>query len=377
MSNPAQAEAGPTLSPPAEQKVIDRVEGHVGRLSLNRPKALHALDLDMILKMTASLIEWLHRPDIEAVLIDHAAAPDGDPKLSRGFCAGGDVVTIAKSAKGTGEAARDFFFNEYRLNHLLFTYPKPTAVFMDGVTMGGGVGISRPCRFRVATDRTMFAMPETSIGLFPDVGGGWHLSRLIGRLPQFLALTGARLDGAECFALGLATHYVAHEDVDQLKADIARDPDRIEAYLALAQAPPPPARIKENRDKICRLFAADTLEGILADLEADGSDWALKELATLRAKSPMSCKVSLRLLEEGAKMRDFAGEMGMEYALVAHVAAQPDLAEGVRALLIDKDNQPKWRPATPEEVTNEMVDALFAPMPPGEAWSPLPLVRNQ
>ena len=145
----------------------------------------------------------------------------------------------------------------------------------------------------------MFAMPETSIGLFPDVGGGWHLSRLLGRLPQFLALTGARLDGAECFALGLATHYVAHEDVDQLKADIARDPDRIDAYLAHAQAAPPPARIKANRDKICRLFAAETLEGIMADLEADGSDWALTELATLRGKSPTACKVSLRLLDRG------------------------------------------------------------------------------
>jgi len=185
-------------------KVIDRVDGRVGRLSLNRPQAIHALDLDMVLKMTASLIEWLHLPGVEAVLIDHE---DG-----RGFCAGGDVVAIARSTKGTGKAARDFFFNEYRLNHLLFTYPKPTAVFMDGIVMGGGVGISRPCKYRIATDRTLLAMPETSIGLFPDVGGGWHLSRLLGRLPQFLALTGARLDGAECFALGLATHYVPHEE---------------------------------------------------------------------------------------------------------------------------------------------------------------------
>jgi enoyl-CoA hydratase len=349
--------------------VLDRVEGHVGRLSLNRPRAIHALDLDMVLKMTASLIEWLHLDEVEAVLIDHE---DG-----RGFCAGGDVVTIARSAQGTGAAARAFFFNEYRLNHLLFTYPKPTAVFMDGVVMGGGVGISRPCKYRIATDRTLFAMPETSIGLFPDVGGGWHLSRLLGRLPQFLALTGARLDGAECFALGLATHYVAHEDIAQLKADIARDPDRIDAYLAHAQAAPPPARIKANRDKICRLFAAKTLEGIVADLEADGSEWALKERATLKTKSPTACKVSLRLLDRASKMRDFAGEMGMEYALMAHVSHHPDFAEGVRALLVDKDNAPRWRPPTPEEVTQEMVDALFAPLPPDEAWSPLPLVRNQ
>jgi enoyl-CoA hydratase len=351
------------------ETIISRIEGCAGRLSLNRPKAIHALDLDMVLAMTASLIEWLHEPQVEAVIIDHH---DG-----RGFCAGGDVVTIAKSTQGTGAAASAFFFNEYRLNHLLFTYPKPTIVFMDGVTMGGGVGISRPCRYRIVTDRTLLAMPETSIGLFPDVGGGWHLSRLLGRLPQFLALTGARLDGAECFALGLATHYVAHEDVEQLKADIARDPDRIDAWLAHAQATPPPARIKANRDKICRLFEAETLEGILADLAADPSEWAQKEVETLRKKSPTACKVSLRLLEESAKMRDFAGEMGMEYALMAHVSHHPDFAEGVRALLVDKDNAPKWQPATAEEVTDAMIDALFAPLPAAKAWSPLPLARNQ
>ena len=351
------------------QTLISQVDGSAGRLRLNRPKAIHALDLDMVLAMTASLIEWLHEPQVEAVIVDHLEG--------RGFCAGGDVVSIAKSAKGTGAAARAFFFNEYRLNHLLFTYPKPTAVFMDGVTMGGGVGISRPCRYRIATDRTLFAMPETSIGLFPDVGGGWHLSRLLGRLPQFLALTGARLDGAECFALGLATHYVAHEDVDQLKADIARDPDRIDAWLAHAQAAPPPARIKQNRDKICRLFAAETLEGIMADLEADGSEWALKELETLRRKSPTACKVSLRLLQKSAGMRDFAGEMGMEYALMAHVSAHPDFAEGVRALLVDKDNDPAWQPARPEEVTDDMVESMFDPLPPQDSWSPLPLARNE
>ena len=359
------------------QTVISEIDGSVGRLRLNRPRALHALDLDMVLKMTASLIEWLHEPQVEAVVIDHLPAPDGDPKLSRGFCAGGDVVTIARSAQGTGAAARAFFFNEYRLNHLLFTYPKPIAVFMDGVTMGGGVGISRPCRYRIATDRTLFAMPETSIGLFPDVGGGWHLSRLLGRLPQFLALTGARLDGSECFALGLATHYVAHEDVDQLKADIARDPYRIDAYLAHAQAAPPPARIKQNRDKICRLFEADSLEGIMAALAADGSEWALKELATIRTKSPLASKVSLRLLERSVELRDFAGEMGMEYALMAHMSAHPDFAEGVRALLVDKDNRPVWQPATPEEVTDEMVETMFEPLAPQDSWSPLPLARNE
>jgi enoyl-CoA hydratase len=362
---PAATGLGPsgTHDPLMTDTINARIEGGGGRIGLNRPKAIHALDLDMVMAMTGALLAWRADPRVEAILIDHESG--------RGFCAGGDVVTIARSAQGTGAAARAFFFNEYRLNHLLFSYPKPIAVFMDGVTMGGGVGISRPCRYRIATDRTLLAMPETSIGLFPDVGGGWHLSRLLGRLPQVLALTGARLVGAECFALGLATHYVAHEEVEQLKADIARDPDRIEALLAHAQTAPPPARIKGNRDRICRLFAADTLEGILAALAADPSDWARKELETLRRKSPLACKVSLRLLEKSAGMRDFAGEMGMEYALMAHVSAHPDFAEGVRALLVDKDNQPRWQPSTPEEVSDEMVETMFEPLPAGEAWSPL------
>src|SRR4029453_2604794 len=160
-------------------------------------------------------------------------------------------------------------------------------------------------------------------------------------------------------------------------AAISRAPDRIDAWLAHAQATPPPARIKANRDKICRLFEAETLEGILAELAADPSEWAQKELETLRRKSPPACKGSLRLLEESARMRDFAGEMGMEYALMAHVSHHPDFAEGVRALLVDKETGPKGQPATAEEVTGAMIDALFAPLPASKAWSPLPLARNQ
>ena len=179
------------------ESIIARTEGRTGRISLNRPKALHALDLGMVQAITRALQDWQGDAGVKLILIDHAEG--------RGFCAGGDVVTIAKSAEGHGRAGQTFFFEEYRMNHLMYTYPKRGVVFMDGITMGGGVGISCPCKYRIATERTMFAMPETSIGLFPDVGGGWHLSRLLGRLPQFLALTGARLDGAECFALGLAT----------------------------------------------------------------------------------------------------------------------------------------------------------------------------
>jgi enoyl-CoA hydratase len=242
---------------------------------------------------------------------------------------------------------------------------------MDGITMGGGVGISQPCRFRVATENTRFAMPETAIGLFPDVGGGWYLPRLPGRVGQFIALTGARLDGAECRYLGLATHYVPSAEVEALKAAVSDQPERIEAILAEAEVTPPEARIAGNVDRINAAFAADRLEDIIAALEADGSKWAEAELATLRCKSPQACKVSLRLLSDGAAMQDFADEMRQEYAVATRVVQRHDFVEGVRSVLIDKDNDPRWEPATPQAVTDHMIDTIFAPMPKGEEWTPL------
>src|SRR5687768_14887867 len=173
---------------------------------------------------------------------------------------------LARSGAGDGAEARAFFHEEYRLNHLLFTYAKPTVAFMDGITMGGGVGISQPCRWRVATENTRFAMPETAIGLFPDVGGGWYLPRLPGRTGQYLALTGARLDGAECRLLGLATHYIPSLALDDVKARIARQPDRIEAILDGATAPAPEAGIEARLADIDRLFAADDYEDIIQAL---------------------------------------------------------------------------------------------------------------
>jgi enoyl-CoA hydratase len=214
-------------------------------------------------------------------------------------------------------------------------------------------------------------MPETTIGLFPDVGGGWYLARLPGRVGIFLALTGARLDGAECLHLGLATHYVPSLALDDLKARIAAEPQRLEALLDEYGAPPPPARIAENRERIDRLFAADDYETILAALEADGSDWAQTELATLRAKSPQACKVSLRIVYDGARVQDFAHEMKQEYAVASRVVQRHDFVEGVRALLIDKDNRPRWDPPTPDAVSQHLIDTIFAPMPEGEEWTPL------
>ncbi|HVQ07906.1 MAG TPA: enoyl-CoA hydratase/isomerase family protein [Allosphingosinicella sp.] len=343
--------------------IIARVEGRAGRMRLNRPKALNALDLDMVRAMTRALQDWLADPAVKLVLIDHAEG--------RGFCAGGDVVTIARSSQGHGAAGQAFFFQEYRMNHLMYTYPKRGVVFMDGIVMGGGVGIACPCKYRIATERTIFAMPETSIGLFPDVGGGRYLSRLRGRIAQFLALTGARLDGAECVALGLATHYIPSDRLEDVKRKLIEIPEHVEAILRAASVEPPPARIVGNYAAIDRCFASDRLEDIIAALEAEGSDWAMKELATLRAKSPTACKVSLRLLVESPMQFHFLDEMRLEYGIVVRMFRHPDFIEGVRALLIDKDNAPRWNPATPEGVTDEMIDRIFLPLPPEEAWTPL------
>ena len=347
----------------SNDELLVRSEGHAGILSLNRPKAIHALTEVMVNAMTAALLEWRDDPEVHAVIIDHAEG--------RGFCSGGDINLLRNSALNDGGVSgRKFFYEEYQLNNLLFTYPKPVIAFMDGITMGGGVGISQPARFRVATEHTRFAMPETGIGLFPDVGGGWHLSRLSGRMGQFLALTGARLDGAECLWTGLATHYLSSEQLAEAKERIAHDHEPGGVLAALAVTPPP-ARIEANAQAIAKHFASDRYEDILASLESDDSEWAAKELATLHSKSPQTCKVALRQLAESAKLATFADNMAMEYRIAARVLTLPDFAEGVRAVIVDKDDAPAWNPATPQAVTAEMLDAIFAQMPADEEWKPL------
>jgi enoyl-CoA hydratase len=345
--------------------ILLKVEGHAGFISLNRPSALHALTLPMVHAMTAALLAWRDDPAVKCVVIDHA---DG-----RGFCAGGDIAFLRNSAMNDGGVSGlKFFHDEYQLNHLLINYPKPVVAFMDGICMGGGVGISQPARFRVATDNTKFAMPETGIGLFPDVGGGWYLSRLEGRVGQFLALTGARIAGAGCLALGLATHYLTSDLLAEAKSRIAtEDVERIDGILGTLSVTPPDSKIVETIVQINRHFASDRLEDILASLEGDESDWAMKELATLRSKSPQTCKVALRQLAESLKLTDFADNMAMEYRIASRVLVRPDFAEGVRAVIVDKDNSPKWDPATAEGVTDALLDAIFAPLPAQEEWKPL------
>lgn len=345
-----------------DEVLISRV-GKAGVLSLNRPQAIHSLTLGMVHTMTAALLEWRDDPAVQAVILEHAEG--------RGFCAGGDIAELRESiVNAGGVAARQFFHDEYQLDHLIKTYPKPFVAFIDGIVMGGGVGISQPARYRVATENTRFAMPETGIGLFPDVGGSWYLARLPHRIGQFLVLTGARLDGSECLWTGLATHYLPTAALAEARERIAHghEPGGVLAALAVT---PPPARIERNAAAIARHFSADRYEAIVASLDADDSEWAAKERAAIAPKAPLSSKVALRQLVEGAAMDDFAKVMAMEYRVASRLIFRPDFAEGVRALIVDKDNAPKWSPATPGEVGDELVASIFTPLPASEEWKPL------
>ncbi len=346
-----------------QPEVIVAVEGRIGRLTLNRPQALGALTLNMCRLMIDALLAWREDSRVKAILIDHAG--------ERGFSAGGDIRALAESAADDGALAFEFFYVEYQLNHLIFTYPKPVITVMDGVTMGGGAGISWGAAYRVGTERTTFAMPETGIGLFPDVGGSWFLPRLHGGAGAWLALTGARLKAAGCEILGIVTDVLPVASLPEFKARLADDPAAVETILTELQSDPGRSAMIEHHDDIDRLFKADTVEGVVEALERDGSDWAIAQRATIAAKSPTSLKVTLRQLQLGARMTAFAEVMRMEMRIATRLVLAPDFREGVRAVIVDKDNKPKWSPATLEAVSDEAIDTIFAPLSPDKEWKPL------
>lgn len=339
------------------------VEVHrgVGRITLTRPKALHALNAPMCDTILAALERWAEDPTVYLVMIDHE---DG----TRGFCAGGDIRMLAESGAGDAGEARAFFHVEYRMNAALKTFPKPVLAIMDGVTMGGGVGLSVHGSHRVATERTLFAMPETGIGLFPDVGGGWFLPRLSGELGTWLALTGARLKGVDVAAARVATHYLPSELIPNLKKQVESADFSVGAAEMLNEIlrglthAVPPGSFEAHREVIDACFARETAEEIVAALEASGDDWAGEQAATLRTKSPETVKVALRQVREGAKMETFEDNMRMEYRIGWRKVQSHDFLEGVRAVIIDKDNDPKWQPATLEGVSEADVAAYFEPL---------------
>ena len=338
-----------------------KVTGGIGRITLTRPSALHALNTPMCAEILAALTVWKTDPAVHLVWIDHE---DG----TRGFCSGGDIRMLAESGAGDAAEARDFFRTEYRMNAALKAFPKPVLAILDGVTMGGGVGLSVHGSHRIATERTLFAMPETGIGLFPDVGGGWFLPRLEGQLGTWLALTGARLKGADVAAAGVATHYLPSELVPALAkqleaADFSVDaPAMLDEILrGLTHAVPAPS-YGAHRETIHRCFAGESAEQIVTALEADPGDWAKGEAATIRAKSPETVKVALRQLREGARCETFEDNMRMEFRIGWRKVQSHDFQEGVRAVIIDKDNTPIWSPARLEDVSDADVAKYFAPL---------------
>ena len=347
-----------SLSPDPE--INARVENYVGRITLNRPKALHALTEAMCRAVTEALLAWRQDPRIDLVLIDH----DGE----RGFCAGGDIRMMAEAGANDPDAGAAFFFAEYQMNALLQAYPKPVAVIMDGVTMGGGVGLSAYATYRVATERTVWAMPETGIGLFPDVGTGWLLPRLPGEFGTWLALTGARLKAADLFYLKLCTHHVPAARIEALKAALLANPLEAKRILMRFHDDPGLAPLSGKQSALDAVFGHDTMEAIVAALAA-GSSWAQEQTAILATRSPTSMKVALRQLRQARTQMTFVEEMAIEYRLSCRLIATPDFQEGVRAVVIDKDNAPRWSPARLEDVTDAMLDALFARFTDRPKWT--------
>jgi enoyl-CoA hydratase len=336
-------------------EVIIHRQGAAGRITLNRPQALHALNEEMCLAMDAALKLWEGDPEVELIVVDHAPG-------TRGFCAGGDIRMLAESGAADGSAAQAFFRAEYRLNTRIKNYPKPYVAFLDGVTMGGGVGISVHGSHRVATERTTFAMPETGIGLFPDVGGGWFLPRLGPPLGMWLALTGERLKGGDVCAAGVATHYAESKVVDVVKNAVCEGQLDMLNAMDWDEA----GSFDKHLEVIERCFWKETVEDIFGALEAEKGDWAKTQLAALKTKSPQTLKVAHRQLRRGLDAKTFEDNMQMEFRIACRVVHLHDFQEGVRAVIIEKDNKPNWNPATLAGVTNEMLNEIFAPLGDGE-----------
>jgi enoyl-CoA hydratase len=333
----------------AEDTVVTSRDGRVGRILLNRPRALNALDLPMIRACAAILETWREDPHVDAVVIEGA----GD----RAFCAGGDIRALRDGQLAGDRASVDrFFTEEYALNLAIATYPKPYIALIDGLCMGGGIGLSVHAPYRVATEHAGFAMPETAIGFFPDIGATFLLPRLPGQLGVYLGLTGLRVTGSDAVHSGLATHFTPRARLADLSDALAQDGI---AALAAYNETLPAFALAADRTAIDHCFSAATVSDIVVRLEAVGAEWADAALKALRQVSPSALHWTLRALRRG---RDLTLKQALdaEFALTRTTMAHPDFAEGVRAMVVDKDRKPAWQPASIKDVDPARIDALFA-----------------
>lgn len=343
-------------SSPSIDTVLATESSSKGLVILNRPKALNAINLEMVRKI------YKHLKKCEKSKLLVIIKGTGD----KSFCAGGDVRAIVEA--GPTEESKSFFREEYTLNHLIGNYKIPYIALMDGITMGGGVGLSVHGRYRVATERTLFAMPETAIGLFPDVGGSHFLPRLNGKLGMYLGLTGFRLKGEDVANAGIATHYCQSDKLKHLESALlnCNDPDDIADIMnSLTTKPEKKFVLGPHLETINKCFAASSVEGIFKNLSEEGSEWSLNTLDILRKMSPLALKVTHRQLEHGANL-SLTQCLIMEYRMVVRHLEDSDFKEGVRALLIDKDQKAKWNPSSIEAVTSERVAKFFAKLPDTE-----------
>ncbi|GAA3507261.1 enoyl-CoA hydratase/isomerase family protein [Streptomyces showdoensis] len=341
---------------PREPDVLVHTEGRAGFLTLNRPRAINALTHAMVRTVDEALTAWEHDPAVETVVIRGAG--------ERGLCAGGDIRAIHEDARAGGTATPAFWRDEYRLNARIARYPKPYVAFMDGIVMGGGVGVSAHGSLRVVTERSRIAMPETGIGFVPDVGGTHLLGRAPGELGTHLALTGAQAGAADAILAGLADRYVPSADLPAL-ADALTGLPAAEAVARHAR-PAPAGELAARRSWIDACYAADTVEGIVERLSDSGVPEAKEAAGVLLGRSPTALKATLAALRRARRLDSLEAALNMEFRLSCAALGSPDLVEGIRAQVVDKDRDPHWIPATLAEVTEADTERWFAPHAAGE-----------
>ncbi len=348
--------------------VTFEIRGRLGLVTLARPEALNALTHEMVRALDARLADWATDPAVDLVAIRGAGG--------RAFSAGGDIRALYEAGRPGGERGRanfPFYADEYRLNARIKRFPKPYVALMDGIVMGGGVGVSIHAARRIAGDATRFAMPETGIGLFPDVGGTWFLPRLPGEVGMWLALTGARLGPVDALAAEVCDHYLPSDRFEELLDALAaleigaREPlEAVDWTIeAFARQPEGPSILAEHRDRIDRLFAGDSVEAVLAALDGDEHYWSGEQRAAILEKSPTSTRIAFRQIREGAGL-SFEACMALEYRLARFCMTHGDFYEGVRTTILDKNDTPRWAPPTLAEVDPATIDAAFAPLGPDE-----------
>jgi enoyl-CoA hydratase len=336
-------------------EILSRVDDGVGFVTLNRPKAINSLTRGMVNQLSAALTAWAQDETVHAVVLTGAG--------ERGLCAGGDVVAVYHSARTDGVAARQFWHDEYLLNANISRFPKPYVSLMDGIVMGGGVGVGAHANTRVVTDTSKVAMPEVGIGFIPDVGGAYLLSRAPGSLGLHVALTGAPFSGADAIALGFADHYVPHDKLDKFSRAIVTD--GVQRALAVHAIEPPPSNLAVQRDWIDECYAGDTVADIVATLRGQaraGSGPAQDAANVIATRSPIALSVTLEAVRRASRLDTLEDVLTQDYRVSSASLRSHDLVEGIRAQLVDKNRNPRWSPASLTEVRTADVDAYFAPV---------------